>query len=169
MKWKFVYLWGEIMAESYQWLSDVIISILLKKGAILLRQTILETRRISHLYGSDFFIIPSRLISLKNKDCSGFVSLTMLLWCLPIMCETRADTPPLLDSLHTALYLPFGCCIIQLLNLLPDNHLSLKDQKTNHFLLIFHLCFRLGIHKHKEIRNLVWKLITEFLSSRQSL
>ena len=157
------------MAESYQWLSDVIISILLKKGAILLRQSILETRRISHLYGSDFFIIPSRLISLKKKDCSGFVSLTMLLWCLPIMCKTRADTPPLLDSLHTALYLPFGCCIIQLLNLSPDNHLSWKDQKTNHFLLVFHLRFRLGIHKHKEIRNLVWKLITEFLSSRQSL
>ena len=40
------------------------ISILLKKGVILLCQIILETKRISHLHGSDLFTIP--LISSKN-------------------------------------------------------------------------------------------------------
>ena len=49
---------GLIMAESGQWVPNIKISILLKKGLILLCQSILETRRITHLHGSAHFTIP---------------------------------------------------------------------------------------------------------------
>ena len=32
LEWYYVYLWEEIMMESWQWVSNVTISILLKKG-----------------------------------------------------------------------------------------------------------------------------------------
>ena len=44
--------------ESRRWVSNVIISILLKKGVILICQSILETRWKSRLHGSALFTIP---------------------------------------------------------------------------------------------------------------
>ena len=66
LEWRCVNLKWEIMAESRRWVSNIKIYILLKKGLILLCQSILETERITHLHGSAHFAVPVIAQSLYN-------------------------------------------------------------------------------------------------------
>ena len=66
MKWGCTDLQGETMAESCRWVSNIKISVLLKKGWC---QSILETRRLSHLHGSAPFTVPLKL-SESHKNAT---------------------------------------------------------------------------------------------------